>query len=1222
MANSFWKVRKGIALIPTDSGANPAVADPTDNVEGSLWVFGSSVKSYVNGAVRIIATLDQTQALTNKTIDATLNTISKIADSNIASNAAIALTKLAAVTASKVLVSDTNGNMAASSVTSTTLAFLDATSSIQSQLNGKEPTVSKGNLSETTSSVLTITGGTGAVIGSGVTVQVAKADTSTSGYVSSTDWNTFYNKQPAGSYITASSSDALTNKTIDATLNTISKIADGNIASNAAIALTKLATVTASKVLVSDTSGNIAASSITTTTLAFLDATSSIQSQLNGKQASGAYITASSSDALTNKTIDATLNTVSKLADGNIAVTAAIALGKLAALTASKALVSDASGVISASTITATELGRLSGIGSTADGINDSTVLTNKTLTSPAINGANITMSAASNTNKITVPTGTTAALTALTRVAGNIYYSTSDSKYYGDNGAALVDMGAGGSGITQLTSDVTAGPGSGSVAATIANSAVTNAKMANMPALTFKGNSSTNNALAPQDLTTQQLRDFSGNSYSSYYRNYITNPFGEVDTTGWIVYSDNASVTVVNGNANIQITSTLGWYVNMPVMFTASVLPVNISSATTYYVISFIAGTSFQISATLGGTAITPGSTGSSVFVQTQTPADGLNGFPNITWTRNLSNALINNKFTTGGGAYDLLLTKDAVNRQGEGVSYAFGLCDADRIGQSFGITFNAKVFSGTYTNGDLKVYATLGGSLLNGGNPIVSINASSTVSTPHSASVYVPIVNGAVNFIIHNTSTNATAYAVQFSDFQFTNDPYKTLNLSNDTDWAAYTPTFQGFGTPTAIQMQWRRQGSDIKIRGNFTIGTPTAAEARVSLPSGLTSSDISVIPALQQAGVFAHYAGATAYEVALIEPSVTYLTFGLSFSTVNPITKQNGNIVGTVGNVFSINASVPIQGWTATSPNIVTPAKNSASDWVSYTPTLVGFGTPSLSEFQWRQSGSDIEIRGKFTSGTSTATEARIPFPNSLISAGTSIIPSIQQCGVAILSTAVAANYCIIIEPSVGYMTIGFQSSGAGGLTKEPANGIMSSGVSMSFFAKVPIAGWSSYSQFLAAVPIQKTSYIKDVKAQNTAGGTFTSGAWRTRDLNVINENGSITNGTCTFASLSANQFTLQPGTYRINASAPAYAVQNNQSKLYNITTSADVTLGSNEYSPASGTACRSLITTTITLGTANTFEVRHYGTATGTTNGFGLVMNIGLESYTNIEIIKVA
>jgi len=60
-----------------------------------------------------------------------------ITNSEVNASAAIALSKLATVTASRVLESSGSGAVSASSVTSTTLAFVDPTSSIQTQLDTK-----------------------------------------------------------------------------------------------------------------------------------------------------------------------------------------------------------------------------------------------------------------------------------------------------------------------------------------------------------------------------------------------------------------------------------------------------------------------------------------------------------------------------------------------------------------------------------------------------------------------------------------------------------------------------------------------------------------------------------------------------------------------------------------------------------------------------------------------------------------------------------------------------------------------------------------------------------------------------------------------------------------------------------------------------------------------------------------------------------------------------
>lgn len=60
--------------------------------------------------------------------------------------------------------------------------------------SGVTLTLTGASIVEATSAVLTITGATNAVLGTGVTIQVKQATTAQSGYLSSTDWNTFNGK--------------------------------------------------------------------------------------------------------------------------------------------------------------------------------------------------------------------------------------------------------------------------------------------------------------------------------------------------------------------------------------------------------------------------------------------------------------------------------------------------------------------------------------------------------------------------------------------------------------------------------------------------------------------------------------------------------------------------------------------------------------------------------------------------------------------------------------------------------------------------------------------------------------------------------------------------------------------------------------------------------------------------------------------------------------------
>lgn len=117
----------------------------------------------------------------------------------------------------------------------------------------------------------------------------------------------------------------------------IGKITNDDVATSAAISRDKLANGTASRALINNASGVISESNVTATELAFLSGvTSAIQTQINNK--------------------------LSTVTNANVEATAAIALSKLAAVTANRALKSDANGVIVPAGITSTELEYLAGV--------------------------------------------------------------------------------------------------------------------------------------------------------------------------------------------------------------------------------------------------------------------------------------------------------------------------------------------------------------------------------------------------------------------------------------------------------------------------------------------------------------------------------------------------------------------------------------------------------------------------------------------------------------------------------------------------------------------------------------------------------------------------------------------------------------------------------------------------------------------------------------------
>ncbi|WP_422366419.1 hypothetical protein [Pelagibius sp.] len=134
--------------------------------------------------------------------------------------------------------------------------------------------------------------------------------------------------------------------------------------------------------------------------------------------------------------------------------------------------------------------------------------------------------------------------------------------------------------------------------------------------------------------------------------------------------------------------------------------------------------------------------------------------------------------------------------------------------------------------------------------------------------------------------------------------------------TDWVEYTPTFTGFGVASGVSIWSRRVGDTLEIRGKFTLGVPTAVEARMTLGFSGTdanvTSDTSKVPSIQAAGPWWSTAPVALSGHALIESNVGYITFGYMAAGVQGLAKLNASTVGSTGQTLSLNASIPISGW----------------------------------------------------------------------------------------------------------------------------------------------------------------------------------------------------------------------------------------------------------------------------------------------------------------------
>lgn len=181
------------------------------------------------------------------------------------------------------------------------------------------------------------------------------------------------------------------------------------------------------------------------------------------------------------------------------------------------------------------------------------------------------------------------------------------------------------------------------------------------------------------------------------------------------------------------------------------------------------------------------------------------------------------------------------------------------------------------------------------------------------------------------------------------------------------------------------------------------------------------------------------------------------------------------------------------------------NADTDWASCghtTSDFTGFGTVTNIETHCKREGSDLLMRGKFTSGVSTAVIARLNLKlagTSLTSASSSIIPSAQVAGLYVRGVSSAGNKggATFIDASLGH--IGFGHSATFGNIAVNGNGfnngdtIAANGEQVVFTARIPISGWTNSNIIIGSfVEVQTAPGISKPKSCTitNAGATNTT------------------------------------------------------------------------------------------------------------------------------------
>lgn len=270
--------------------------------------------------------------------------------------------------------------------------------------------------------------------------------------------------------------------------------------------------------------------------------------------------------------------------------------------------------------------------------------------------------------------------------------------------------------------------------------------------------------------------------------------------------------------------------------------------------------------------------------------------------------------------GATSFLITKDAVNRQGQGISYNFSIEAADQ-GKVLQGYIDYQIASGTFADNDLSIwiYDVTNAVMI---QPTPYLIKNSTIIERMPFEFQAAINSTSYRLIVHVASTSAVAYTFKFDNVNV--GQQGKLYGSPITDWVSYTPTIttaSGTMTGATASGRWRRVGDSAHIQFRIVANgsSGTWASPSVSLPTGMiidNAKSLGSLNALLGNVVFNNTADNSYLNGKCYAFSPSTIVIAYSTNANGAATAVNQASPFTFDSTDSIegNVIIPIQGWSS--------------------------------------------------------------------------------------------------------------------------------------------------------------------------------------------------------------------------------------------------------------------------------------------------------------------